>query len=280
MMRVIPLGGLGEIGLNSMIIESGDELLLVDAGVMFPSVDLPGVEIIVPDFTYLRQNAHRLKGILLTHGHEDHMGALPMLLRELPEVPIYGTPFTLAVVRARLEEEGRVADLRETGPRESLHLGEGFTAEALRVSHSVPDAVGWWIRSPSGSVIHTGDFKLDPTPPDGRTTDLERLEQAGHAGVSCLLSDSTNSEVLEDTPSERLVQEAFERMLPKARGRVLISMFASNLQRVRHVLQLCARLGRKVALMGRSMGRNVEIGQKLGYLDVPEGLLVPVEEAL
>lgn len=276
-MRIVPLGGLGEIGLNSMIVEAGGELLLIDAGVMFPPAELPGVDVIVPDFGYLRENAHKLKGILLTHGHEDHVGALPGLLRDL-NVPVYGTPFTLRVARARLEEAGLEADLREAGPRAPFKLGEAFTVEPLQVSHSVPDAVGWWIRSPEGAAIHTGDFKIDPTPPDGRTTDLERLEEAGHAGVSCLLSDSTNAEVVEDTGSERRVREAFERLLPQARGRVFISMFASNVQRIRHVLELCARLGRKVALYGRSMGRNVEIAQQIGYLDLPEGLIVPAEE--
>jgi len=279
MMRVIPLGGLGEIGLNSMVVEASGEMLLIDAGLMFPPQDLPGVDIILPDFTYVRDNLTRLKGILLTHGHEDHIGALSMLLREA-RVPLYGTPFTLGVVRARLEEAGIEADLRETGPREVLRIGDAFTAEPLRVSHSVPDAVGFWIRSPRGSVIHTGDFKIDPTPTDGRTTDLERLEEAGDAGVSCLLSDSTNAEVPGETGSEMRVALAFERVIEGLEGRVILSMFASNVQRIRHLLTLCARLGRKVAFAGRSMLRNVEIAQRLHYLDVPEGLILPVEEAL
>lgn len=279
MLRVIPLGGLGEIGLNAMAFEHGDDLLLVDAGLMFPPPHVLGVEIVLPDFSYVREQAHRLRGVLLTHGHEDHLGALPFLLRELP-VPVYGTPFSLGLLRSKLEELGVSADLRELGPRAPFRLGESFTVEALQVTHSVPDAVGFRIDTPAGTAIHTGDFKIDHTPIDGRLMDLERLEEAGDRGVLCLLSDSTNAEVPFETGSERLVAEAFERLLAGATGRVLVSLFASNINRVRHILEAAAKMGRKVALNGRSMQRNVELAQQLGYLGTPPELVVPLEAVL
>lgn len=193
MLHVIPLGGLGEIGLNAMVIACRGELLLIDCGLMFPPIGTLGVDIIVPDFTYLRQNASLLKGIVLTHGHEDHVGALPYLLNEVP-VPVYGTRFTLSMVRGRLEELGLEADLREIEPRNPFHVGAHFIVEACRVTHTVPDAVGYIVRTPEGPIIHTGDFKLDPDPIDGLRTDLERWGELGDEGVLCLLSDSTNSE--------------------------------------------------------------------------------------
>ncbi|MCY1016324.1 ribonuclease J [Pyxidicoccus sp. MSG2] len=276
MLHVIPLGGLGEIGLNSMVVACRGEMLLIDAGLMFPSAGMPGVDIIIPDFTHLKQNAAQLKGVLLTHGHEDHLGALPYLLNEVP-VPVYGTRFTLAMARHRLNEMGLEADLREIEPREPFPVGTAFKVEASRVTHTVPDAVGFIIRTPEGTLIHTGDFKLDPDPIDGLRTDLERWGQAGEEGVLCLLSDSTNSELTEETGSERVVEQTFERLFTGATGRIVVALFSSNLHRVRHLLALAERLGRKVALQGRSMIRNVEMARELGYLDVPDSLFIHLD---
>jgi ribonuclease J len=276
MLHVIPLGGLGEIGLNSLVVACRGEMLLIDAGLMFPSEGMPGVDIIIPDFTHLKKNAAQLKGVLLTHGHEDHLGALPYLLNEVP-VPVYGTRFTLAMARHRLNELGLEADLREIEPREPFPVGSAFKVEASRVTHTVPDAVGYIIRTPEGTLIHTGDFKLDPDPIDGLRTDLERWGQAGEEGVLCLLSDSTNSERDDETGSERVVEETFERLFRGATGRIVVALFSSNLHRVRHLLSLCERLGRKVAIQGRSMTRNVEMARELGYLDVPDSLFIHLD---
>ncbi|MCP3101906.1 ribonuclease J [Myxococcus sp. K15C18031901] len=277
MLQVIPLGGLGEIGLNSLVIACRGELLLIDAGLMFPAEGMPGVDIIIPDFTHLKQNAAQLKGVVLTHGHEDHLGALPYLLSEVPGVPIYATRFTLAMARHRLDELGVEADLREIEPREPFSVGSVFQVEASRVTHTVPDAVGFIVRTPEGTLIHTGDFKLDPDPIDGLRTDLERWGEAGEQGVLCLLSDSTNSELCDETGSERVVEQTFDRLFRDATGRIVVALFSSNLHRVRHLLALAERLGRKVALQGRSMQRNVEMARQLGYLDVPDSLFVHVD---
>ncbi|NVJ28494.1 MULTISPECIES: ribonuclease J [Myxococcus] len=276
MLQVIPLGGLGEIGLNSLVIACRGEMLLIDAGLMFPSEGMPGVDIIIPDFSHLKQNAAQLKGVVLTHGHEDHLGALPYLLGEV-NVPVYGTRFTLAMARHRLNELGIEADLREIEPREPFAVGTMFKVEASRVTHTVPDAVGFIIRTPEGTFIHTGDFKLDPDPIDGLRTDLERWGEAGEEGVLCLLSDSTNSELTEETGSERVVEQTFERLFKDATGRIVVALFSSNLHRVRHLLAIAERLGRKVALQGRSMVRNVEMARELGYLDVPDSLFVHLD---
>lgn len=278
MLHVIPLGGLGEIGLNAMVLACRGEMLLIDFGLMFPSEAAPGVDIIVPDFSHIRQNASQLKGIVLTHGHEDHTGALPYLLSEV-NVPVYGTRFTLAMARQRLDELGVLADLREIEPRTPFSVGSVFTVEASRVTHTVPDAVGYIVRTPEGTIIHTGDFKLDPDPIDGLRTDLERWGEAGEQGVLCLLSDSTNSEYTNETGSERVVEQTFDRLFHEAQGRIVVALFASNLHRVRTVLKLAEQLGRKVALQGRSMARNVELARQMGYLDVPESLFIPLDAA-
>ncbi|WP_257461400.1 ribonuclease J [Archangium lipolyticum] len=279
MLHVIPLGGLGEIGLNAMVIACRGEMLLIDCGLMFPPIGTLGVDIVVPDFTYLRQNASLLKGIVLTHGHEDHVGALPFLLNDVP-VPVYGTRFTLGMVRNRLEELGVEADLREIEPRNPFPVGAHFTVEACRVTHTVPDAVGYIVRTPEGPVIHTGDFKLDPDPIDGLRTDLERWGELGDEGVLCLLSDSTNSERTHETGSEREVEQTFDRLFRDVPGRIVVSMFASNLHRIHHVLQLAQKLERKVVTMGRSMARNIEMARQLGFLPgINDALFVSLDAA-
>jgi len=277
-LRIIPLGGLGEIGLNSMVFECRDELLLVDAGLLFPPPELPGVELIIPDFGYLRDAAAPLGAVLLTHAHEDHVGALPFLLRERT-VPVFGTRLTLALVAERLDQMDVRADLREILPGEPFHPSPTFEVEAFRVAHSIPDAVGFLLRSPEGTVVHTGDFKLDQTPLDGRPTDLQRLEALADGEAVCLLSDSTNAEVEGETPPERVVAETLERLIPEAGGRVLVGLFASHLHRVQHVIHVCHRTGRRLVLAGRSLERNVDAARRAGRLEVPEGLLCSSEEA-
>ena len=278
MLRVIPLGGLGEIGLNSMVFECRDELLLVDAGLLFPPPELPGVELIIPDFSYLRDAAAQLGAVLLTHAHEDHIGALPFLLRERT-VPVYGTRLTLALVAERLDQMDVRADLREILPGEPFHPTPTFEVEAFRVAHSIPDAVGFLLRTPEGTLVHTGDFKLDQTPLDGRPTDLVRLEALADGEALCLLSDSTNAEVEGETPPERIVAETLDRLIPQAGGRVLVGLFASHLHRVQHVIHVCHRTGRRLVLAGRSLERNVDAARRAGRLEVPDGLLCSVEEA-
>lgn len=276
MLRIVPLGGLGEIGLNCMAFEHSGERMLVDCGLMFPRGNMPGVEIIVPDFTWITADPDELKGVVLTHAHEDHIGALPFLLKRI-NVPVWGTRFTLGLLRHKLDELGVRADLREMAPREPFKVGEAFTVEPVRVTHSVPDGVALIIQSPSGTVVHTGDFKLDGTPIDGRPTDLERLGEAGDRGIDLLLSDSTNSEVLGSTQSEQLVAQTFTRLFAQAKGRVVITLFASHLHRVQHAISLAASTGRKVSIAGRALERNITIARSLGFLEIPDDLIVPWE---
>lgn len=278
MLKVIPLGGLGEVGMNTMVLEHAGERLLIDCGLMFPRGDQLGVDVVLPDFTWLKESAESLKGIVLTHAHEDHLGALPWLLREV-NVPVYGTPFTLALARHRLAEAGVTADLRDMGPRASFRVGETFTVEPLRVTHSVPDAVGLCIKTPVASVVHTGDFKLDGMPIDGQLTDLERMGELGEEGVDVLLSDSTNAEVPGWTGSERLVRDTFERLFGQTKGRLVVAMFGSHLHRVRHALELGRQFGRRVLLLGRSLQRNVELAQSVGLLEKYQDVLVPFDGA-
>lgn len=276
MLKVAPLGGLGEVGMNTLLLEHAGERLLIDCGLMLPRHDMPGVEIILPDFAALADAPEALKGVVLTHAHEDHLGALPWLLREL-NVPVWGAPFTLAVARHRLEEAGVEAELRELGPREEFRVGEQFRIEPVRVAHSVPDSVGLIIRTQSGTLVHSGDFKLDDEAIDEQRTDLNRLGEVGDEGVVALLSDSTNAEVPGVTPSERVVQRTFERLVAGAKGRVVIALFGSHLHRVRHAVELARRLGRRAVLVGRSLTRNVELAQQVGVLEPWSDVLVGAE---
>jgi ribonuclease J len=278
MLKVIPLGGLGEVGLNSMVLEHGGDRVLVDCGILFPRADQLGVDIVVPDFRLLRDDPNAFKAVVLTHAHEDHLGALSWLIREFP-VPVYGTPFTLALARHRLEEAGLTTELREIGPGAAFHVGEQFVIEPVNVTHSVPDAVGLVVTTSSATLVHSGDFKLDLSPIDGKLTDLARLgEVAGH-GVDLLLSDSTNAEVEGWTPSEALVKETFERLFATAPHRIVVAQFGSHLHRVQHLLWLAQRLSRRVALSGRSLQRNVELARAVGRLQVPDGLLISLDDA-
>jgi ribonuclease J len=245
---------------------------------MFPRLDQLGVDVVLPDFTWLKDAAESLDGIVLTHAHEDHLGALPWLLREL-DVPVYGTPFTLALARHRLEEAEVKGDLRAIGPGTPFAVGDQFTVEALRVTHSVPDAVGLSITTRSARAIHTGDFKLDGMPIDGQLTDLDRMGALGEEGVDVLLSDSTNAEVEGQAGSENDVKETFERVVSQVKGRVIISMFGSHLHRASHVIALGRKLGRKVLLLGRSLQRNVQLAMSVGIMDRADDVLIPFEAA-
>ncbi|AUX21871.1 ribonuclease [Sorangium cellulosum] len=269
--RIIPLGGLGEVGMNALLIEEDGRRVLVDCGVMFPNDQVLGVEVAIPDLTYVRE-AGGLDAVLVTHGHEDHIGGLPSLLREFP-VPVHGTRFTLRLVRERLTEHGIDVPLREVEPRRSFAVGP-FQAEPLRVTHSIPDAVGYAIETGEGFVVHTGDYKIDLTPVGGERLDLGRFTEYGRAGVVALLSDSTNAEREGWSVSEAAVAEGFVRRFREAKGRILVALFASNVHRVQSVLDLAAGLGRKVVLAGRSLANNARISQELGLLSVPAGVLV------
>jgi ribonuclease J len=276
--RLIPLGGLGEIGLNMMLIESGDDLIAVDCGLMFPDDELPGIDHVIPDFTYALARRSGFRAVVLTHGHEDHIGALPYLLREA-EVPVYGTPLTLALVAERLREHGlaETADLRPIRPRQRFEAGP-FSIEPIRVTHSIADGIGLAIDTPAGTIVHTGDFKLDPSPLDGEPPDYRRFAELGEQGVLVLCSDSTNVERPGHTPSEMDVGQALGARFDAASGRIIVATFASHIHRIQQVLTLAAGTGRRVALLGMSMQKNVTIAAELGYLRVPDGVIVPLEE--
>jgi ribonuclease J len=272
-LRVIPLGGLGEIGLNLLVLEYGDTAIAVDCGVMFPDEQMLGVDVAIPDVGYLRTLGERFRAILLTHGHEDHIGALPYVLAEMP-VPVYGTPLTIGFVRERLREHGLQASLA-TFAEEPFEIGP-FGIEPFAMTHSIPDAVGLAIRTPVGTVVHTGDFKLDQTPLDGRLPDLGRLAELGAEGTLLLLSDSTNVEHTGVTPSERTVGAQLERIFREAEGRVLITTFSSHIHRMQQAIDVAVRFGRRVALVGRSLVSHSAVARDLGLLSVSDGVLVDV----
>jgi ribonuclease J len=278
--RLIPLGGLGEIGLNMMLLEFGDDLIAVDCGLMFPDDELPGVDYVIPDFAYLRERRDAFRGVVLTHGHEDHVGALPYLLRELP-APVYGTPLTLALVGEKLREHNLLegADLRPMRPRAPFELGP-FRVEAIRVTHSIVDGMGLAVETPVGTVVMTGDFKLDPSPLDNEPSDYRRFAELGEHGVLVLCSDSTNVDRPGHTRSEIEVGAALGERFAVATGRIILATFASHIHRIQQVLTLAARFGRTVALLGRSMERNVAVAAELGYLTVPDGLIRPLEDVV
>ena len=273
-LKVIPLGGLGAIGKNMMVLEYDEALLVVDAGLMFPDDEMLGIDLVLPDFSYVVENKHRLVGIVLTHGHEDHVGALPYLLKQV-DTPVYGTKLTLGLVNSKLGEHGLQgkASLNEISSAKPLTLGP-FTLEFLEVSHSIPDGVGLGIHTPVGTIVHTGDFKLDQTPIDFRPTAMQRFAELGSKGVLLLLSDSTNADTPGFTTPERNVGRALESIFALAQGRVIVASFASHIHRIQQVMDVAARHGRSLAVIGRSMVKNVNIAQNLGYLKVPEGLLI------
>ena len=277
--KILPLGGLGEIGRNCTVIEHGDDLLVIDAGLMFPEEELLGVDLVIPDFRYLIENRAKVRAIIITHGHEDHIGALPFLLRDLTGVPVYATPLTRGLIEGKLKSHGLLgdADLHTILPGQQVDLGS-FSVVPFHVNHSIPDSVGYAIRSPLGLIVHTGDFKIDHTPIEGRTTDLAALSRLANEGIMVLLADSTNAESEGYTPSERRLVDAFERAFAQASGRVIVATFASLLSRIQLVIETAARFGRKVAIAGRSMEESVTIAEGLGYIAFPPGTRVQLDE--
>ena len=277
-LRYLPLGGLGEVGINMWALEWGKQLLVVDAGLMFPQEDMPGIDLVLPDISYLLQKDRDVLGIFLTHGHEDHIGGLPFALKKR-NVPIYGTRLTLGLVKPKLKEHHvlREADLREVRVGDSVQLGP-FRVETIAVCHSIPDAVALSIETPVGRVVYTSDFKLDPAPPDGLPTDMERFRQLGEEGVLLLLSDSTNAEREGRSGSERDLHGPFERIFAEAPGRIVVANFASNIHRMQHLVRMAEQFGRKVVVVGRSLVQNFKTARELGFLAVPEGLVVPLAD--
>ncbi|HSR26238.1 MAG TPA: ribonuclease J, partial [Candidatus Eisenbacteria bacterium] len=277
--RLLPLGGLGEIGLNLMAVECRDQILLIDCGLMFPEAYMLGVDLVVPDIAALSGRAADIQGVLLTHGHEDHIGAIPFLLEALGNPPIFGTALTLGLLRAKLEEHGLAARARlhPVMPRQSLELGP-FEVEFFRVAHSIVDGCGLAIRTPAGLIVHTGDFKLDPTPVDGQITDLGRLAAYGEEGVLLLMADSTNVERPGQTLSERTVGEALDDLVPRSSGTVFVATFSSNIHRIQQICDAASKAGRQVLVSGRSMLGNIAIARQLGYLAVADDLFIDLKQ--
>jgi len=273
-LRIIPLGGLGEFGKNMMVYEYGDAIILVDAGLMFPEEDMPGIDIVIPDITYLTKNADKLKAIILTHGHEDHIGAVPFLLKEV-QAPVYSAALTLGLVRNKLKEHKlqEKADLRAIDEHSRLEIGP-FTIEFIHLCHSIPDALAVALHTPAGTILHVSDFKFDQHPVDGKLTDEAKLEALGEAGVRVLLSDSTNATTAGFTPSERELERTLSAIIGQASGRVILATFASNISRVQQVINVATKFGRKVGVTGRSMIQNSRMATELGYLTPPPGGLM------
>jgi ribonuclease J len=276
------MGGVGEVGKNSTLIRFGEEMVIVDAGVKFPEAELHGVDLVVCDYAYIAERLDSLLGILFTHGHEDHIGGLPYLIMQLDPhdpIPIYGTPLTLGLISVKLKEHGMLGRVIQYAIREGIQTRLGpFEIEPIAVNHSIPDAVGLVIRTPAGTLFHTGDFKFDPTPVEGKTTDNERLRVLGEEGVLVLLSDCVRVEQPGWTASEAGVREELELLIGKAPGRVLVTTFASNIGRLREVVRSAHKLGRKTAIVGRSMEQNLKVASELGFMNIPEGSLVDLRE--
>lgn len=275
-LAIIPLGGLGEIGMNCMAYRYGEAIILVDAGLMFPDHQMPGIDYVLPDFSWLLEHREQLCGIFLTHGHEDHIGALPFLLADVT-VPVFGTRLTLGLLENKLKEHQVVAELCPITPRQQVNCGP-FQIECLRVTHSVVDGCAFAITTPLGTVIHTGDFKIDPTPVDGEQTDLASFSRYGDQGVLALLSDSTNVEREGHTISERYVGEALAELIPPCSGWVVVAVFSSNIHRIQQIADVALKSGRKLLLNGRSMVANVAIARSLGYLHIPDHLFMDIRE--
>ena len=276
-LQIIPLGGLGEIGKNMNVIRYGDDMILLDAGLMFPDEDMLGVDLVIPDITYVMENQRCLKAIVLTHGHEDHIGALPYIMKKL-SVPVYGTKLTLGILEGRLKENNvDSGNLRPITPGDSVNAG-CFNIGFIRVNHSIPDSVGISIKTPLGMIVHTGDFKFDYTPIDGRMTDFRRFAELGNRGVLVLMADSTNSEKEGHTPSEKTVGLAFDREFSSAAGRIIVATFSSNVHRIQQVIDNAVKYKRKVAILGRSMVNVVNISLELGYIHAPDDTIIDIDE--
>ena len=276
-LSVIPLGGVEEIGLNMTVFEYNADIVVVDAGLMFPEEDMLGVDFVIPDFSYLLDNREKIRGVILTHGHEDHTGALPFLLKEI-NVPVYGTPLTLGLVKEKLREHNlENVELISVKPREVINLGV-FSVEFIRVTHSIVDGVGLGITTPVGLVVHTGDFKLDPTPVDGQLMDFHKFSEYGERGTLLLLSDSTNAEKGGFTFSEKEVRRVFEDIFSNTQGRIIIATFASNIHRIQQAIDVAVKYGRRIILSGRSIVSNAQIALDLGYLRIPQNMWLRLED--
>ena len=278
-LRIIPLGGLGEVGKNMMVVEYGEEILIIDVGVMFPENDMWGIDLVIPDWSYLRDKFARVVGIVITHGHEDHIGALPYLLNEM-QAPVYATRLAYGLVESKLKRQGiaEKVDFHPVQVGDRFRVG-AFDIECLAMNHSIPDGVGLAIRTPAGLIVHTGDFKFDYTPAQGGGPDLGRLAELGREGILALLADSTGAERSGFTPSEKVIEPTFDQIFREASGRIIVATFASLLSRIEQTIHCAARHGRKVALAGYSMQENARIAQELGHLAAPAGTLVSLEEA-
>ncbi|HOK02427.1 MAG TPA: ribonuclease J [Spirochaetota bacterium] len=277
--KIIPLGGLGAIGKNIMLLEQGDDIIIIDCGIMFPRDEMPGIDYIIPDLSYVRRNKSKVKGIILTHGHEDHIGAISFLLQEV-QAPIYATKLTIGLVRSRLEERPLRYEPRfvEVKPRQIEEIGP-FTVEFIRVNHSIIGSVGLAIQTVAGTIIHSGDFKIDFSSVDGEVTDIYRFADYGEKGVLLLMSDSTNSEKPGFTKSEAILMDRLFEIFSESKGRVIVASFASNIQRIQQVLDTAYKFNRKVVISGLTMQKNIEIAQSLGFLDIKSDLIIPIEKA-
>ncbi|MCD7874629.1 MAG: ribonuclease J [Acidaminococcaceae bacterium] len=276
-LNIIPLGGLGEIGKNMTVFRYGDDIILVDAGLMFPEDDMLGIDLVIPDITYLLENKDKVKAIFLTHGHEDHIGALPYVMKQI-DVPVYGTALTLGILQGRLKENGVSSNTcKVIKPGDKIHAG-CFKVEFIRVNHSIPDAVALAVHTPVGLIIHTGDFKFDQTPVDGQVTEFNKFTEFGDQGVLALLADSTNAERPGYTQSEKVVGQTFDDEFRYAKHRIIVASFSSNVHRIQQVVDSAIRYKRKVAVIGRSMVNVVNISMELGYLKIPEGVLIDIDE--
>ena len=276
--RIIPLGGLNEIGKNMTVIECSNDMFIIDCGLAFPDTEMPGVDIVIPDFTYVEKNRDKLRGVVLTHGHEDHIGGLAYLLKKV-NVPVYGTKLTLGLVEGKLKEHGLYgkANLNVVSHRKTVRMG-CMAVEFIRVNHSIPDAVGMAVHTPAGIIVHTGDFKIDYSPINGEIIDLTRFGELGSKGVLALMADSTNAERPGYTQSERKVGESFEKLFTKAEGkRIIIATFSSNIHRIQQIVNCAEKYGRKVAVFGRSMINVISTAIELGYLDVPKGIIIDID---
>ena len=275
--QIIPLGGLGEIGKNMTVFRYGDDMILIDAGLMFPEDDMLGIDLVIPDISYLIENQDKLKGIFLTHGHEDHIGALPYVMKQI-DCPVYGTALTLGILQGRLKENGVSSEnCRTIKPGDKITAG-AFKLDFIRVNHSIPDAVAIAINTPIGTIIHTGDFKIDHTPVDGQVTEFNKFAEYGDRGVLALLADSTNAERPGFTPSERMVGKTFDDEFRYAKNRIIVATFSSNVHGIQQVIDAAMKYDRKVAVIGRSMVNVVSIAKELGYLKAPEGEIIDIDE--
>ncbi|MDD4775163.1 MAG: ribonuclease J [Syntrophomonas sp.] len=276
-LNIIPLGGMGEIGKNMMAIRYQDTIVVIDCGLMFPEDELLGIDVVIPDISYLIENKEKVKAILLTHGHEDHVGALPFVLKEI-NPPLYGSKLTLGIVEGKLKESNLSnARLNIVRPRDIIKIDQ-LEIEFFRVSHSIPDALGIAIHTPLGIIFHTGDFKIDQTPVDGQVIDFRKMAELGEKGVLVMLSDSTNADRPGFTPSEKVVGRTFDELFGRCEGRIIVTTFASNVHRVQQVIDTAVRYDRKVAIVGRSMVNNVRISAQLGYINIPDNTLIELEE--